>query len=68
MTNRKCKIREDLLGLKVPVETMDGIVSFIEISKPIDYEWTEDCDCTGQIYITINGTKYRANSIDFEFI
>jgi len=64
----KCTIRKDLQGLQVPVVSIDGIESFIDVKGEINYEWTEDCDSTGQIYITIDNVKYRADSIDFDFL
>ena len=56
MANRKCKIREDLLGLKVPVETMDYAIRILkELIKEIQNTPYEELKKT----INEADTKYR---------
>lgn len=56
MANHKCKIREDLLGLKVPVETMDYAIRILkELIKEIQNTPYEELKKT----INEADTKYR---------
>jgi hypothetical protein len=55
-STRKCKIREDLLGLKVPVETMDYAIRILkELIKEIQNTPYEELKKT----INEADTKYR---------